>query len=150
RRECRPPVFRFGAPRLADRPGSARVSCPWQREINCRGASMLFLSARGGVDDDDHDDQGGLHRDLLATGDAMDRRRMLGVAARFGATLGAIHLVGCAADAGATAVSDPSSSACVSRVPEETAGPYPGDSSNGPNVLNQTGVVRSDIRSSFA
>src|SRR5262249_22420946 len=36
------------------------------------------------------------------------------------------------------------------KIPEETAGPYPGDSSNGPNVLNQTGVVRSDIRSSFA
>ncbi|MET3963329.1 protocatechuate 3,4-dioxygenase beta subunit [Marmoricola sp. OAE513] len=34
-------------------------------------------------------------------------------------------------------------------IPEETAGPYPGDGSNGKNVLNQTGVVRSDIRSSF-
>src|SRR5262249_44574874 len=32
----------------------------------------------------------------------------------------------------------------------ETAGPYPGEGSNGPNVLNQTGIVRSDIRSSFA
>jgi protocatechuate 3,4-dioxygenase beta subunit len=34
-------------------------------------------------------------------------------------------------------------------VPEETAGPYPGDGSNGPNVLAETGVVRSDITSSF-
>jgi protocatechuate 3,4-dioxygenase beta subunit len=34
-------------------------------------------------------------------------------------------------------------------VPEETAGPYPGDGSNGPNVLVESGVVRSDIRSSF-
>jgi len=34
-------------------------------------------------------------------------------------------------------------------IPEETAGPYPGDGSNGPNVLNQSGIVRSDIRSSF-
>ncbi|MGH9273333.1 MAG: hypothetical protein ACRDZU_01695 [Acidimicrobiales bacterium] len=34
-------------------------------------------------------------------------------------------------------------------VPEETAGPYPGDGSNGPNVLTESGVVRSDIRSSF-
>jgi protocatechuate 3,4-dioxygenase beta subunit len=34
-------------------------------------------------------------------------------------------------------------------IPEETAGPYPGDGSNGPDVLNQSGVVRSDIRSSF-
>jgi protocatechuate 3,4-dioxygenase beta subunit len=34
-------------------------------------------------------------------------------------------------------------------IPEETAGPYPGDGSNGPNVLNQSGIVRSDIRSTF-
>jgi len=35
------------------------------------------------------------------------------------------------------------------KVPEETAGPFPGDGSNGPNVLSGTGVVRRDIRSSF-
>ena len=34
-------------------------------------------------------------------------------------------------------------------IPEETAGPYPGDGSNGPDVLTQDGVVRADIRSSF-
>jgi protocatechuate 3,4-dioxygenase beta subunit len=34
-------------------------------------------------------------------------------------------------------------------IPDETAGPYPGDGSNGPNVLTQSGIVRSDIRSSF-
>ena len=34
-------------------------------------------------------------------------------------------------------------------IPEETAGPYPGDGSNGPDVLSQSGIVRSDIRSSF-
>jgi protocatechuate 3,4-dioxygenase beta subunit len=34
-------------------------------------------------------------------------------------------------------------------IPEETAGPFPGDGSNGPDVLSQTGVVRKDIRSSF-
>jgi protocatechuate 3,4-dioxygenase beta subunit len=31
----------------------------------------------------------------------------------------------------------------------ETAGPYPGDGSNGPNVLTESGVVRSDITTSF-
>lgn len=31
----------------------------------------------------------------------------------------------------------------------ETEGPYPGDGTNGPNVLTQSGIVRSDIRSSF-
>ena len=34
-------------------------------------------------------------------------------------------------------------------LPEETGGPYPGDGSNGANVLNQSGIVRSDITSSF-
>jgi len=34
-------------------------------------------------------------------------------------------------------------------IPEETAGPFPGDGSNGPNVLAQSGIVRKDIRSSF-
>lgn len=34
-------------------------------------------------------------------------------------------------------------------IPDETAGPYPGDGSNGPDVLEKSGVVRSDIRSSF-
>jgi protocatechuate 3,4-dioxygenase beta subunit len=34
-------------------------------------------------------------------------------------------------------------------IPEETAGPYPGDGSNGPDVLTKDGVVRGDITSSF-
>jgi protocatechuate 3,4-dioxygenase beta subunit len=34
-------------------------------------------------------------------------------------------------------------------IPDETAGPYPGDGSNGPDVLAESGIVRSDIRSSF-
>lgn len=38
---------------------------------------------------------------------------------------------------------------CGVEIPEETAGPYPGDGSNGPNVLEASGVVRQDIRSSF-
>ena len=43
----------------------------------------------------------------------------------------------------------PTSESCA-RVPEEIEGPFAGDGSNGPNVLDQTGVVRNDIRSSFA
>lgn len=35
-------------------------------------------------------------------------------------------------------------------IPEETAGPYPADGSNGQNVLTRSGVVRSDIRSSLS
>lgn len=34
-------------------------------------------------------------------------------------------------------------------IPEETAGPYPGDGSNGVNVLAESGVVRSDLTTSF-
>ena len=34
-------------------------------------------------------------------------------------------------------------------IPEETAGPYPGDGSNGVNVLTESGIVRQDITSSF-
>jgi protocatechuate 3,4-dioxygenase beta subunit len=34
-------------------------------------------------------------------------------------------------------------------IPEETAGPYPGDGSNGVNVLSESGIVRGDITSSF-
>lgn len=36
-----------------------------------------------------------------------------------------------------------------STIPEETAGPYPGDGSNGVNALSQSGIVRRDIRGSF-
>lgn len=38
---------------------------------------------------------------------------------------------------------------CGVEIPTETAGPFPGDGSNGPNVLAASGVVRQDITSSF-
>jgi protocatechuate 3,4-dioxygenase beta subunit len=103
---------------------------------------------------DDHDDFGGLHRDLLATGAAMDRRGMLKLAARLSGAVGALQLFGCGGSAASptsptTTTTTTTSSAC-STIPSETQGPYPGDGSNGPNVLNLTGVVRSDIRPSFA
>jgi protocatechuate 3,4-dioxygenase beta subunit len=113
---------------------------------------MLFLSRKQDHHhDDDHDDHGGLYRDLLETNAAMDRRGMFRVVARFGVAFGAVQLIGCGADAAALVGTDnPGSTSCPAKVPEETAGPFPGDSSNGPNVLNQTSVVRQDIRSSFA
>jgi protocatechuate 3,4-dioxygenase beta subunit len=51
----------------------------------------------------------------------------------------------------ATAATTASSSSAASpqQIPEETAGPFPGDGSNGVNVLTASGIVRSDIRSSF-
>ena len=101
--------------------------------------------------DDHHDDFGGLHRDLGATGAAIDRRGMLRLVARFGVGAGALTLIGC----GSTPTSPDDSSngtgrSCSSRIPEETAGPFPGDGSNGPTVLSASGVARNDIRSSFA
>jgi protocatechuate 3,4-dioxygenase beta subunit len=98
----------------------------------------------------DHDDFGGLHRDLLATGSAMDRRKLLRVAAQFGVSLGALHLLGCGGSSVTATDTTGTGNGSCSRIPNETAGPFPGEGSNGPNVLNQTGVVRSDIRSSFA
>jgi protocatechuate 3,4-dioxygenase beta subunit len=59
---------------------------------------------------------------------------------------------GSAGSAGSSGTAGPgatASGANLEEVPEETAGPYPGDGSNGPNILNQSGIVRSDIRSSF-
>ena len=99
------------------------------------------------IEHEHHDEFGGLQRDLLATGAALDRRQLLRIAARFGAGMSALQLLGCS-DSSTNVDTNPQG-AC-SRVPEETAGPFPGEGSNGPNVLNQTGVVRTDIRSSFA
>ena len=78
------------------------------------------------------------------------------MAALFGASAGALDLAGCAKSSTSPTETSAGSSAanrsttCNARVPEETAGPYPGDGSNGPDVLGLTGVVRSDIRPSFA
>jgi protocatechuate 3,4-dioxygenase beta subunit len=93
----------------------------------------------------DHDDFGGLHRDLKATGARIDRRAVLRLAAGFGAGFGALQLLGCSDNP-----MEPDGNDACAVIPNETAGPFPGDGSNGPNVLNLTGVVRSDIRPSFA
>src|SRR5699024_11996891 len=50
---------------------------------------------------------------------------------------------GRASDAGSSADSD------LTEMPGETAGPYPGDGSNGANVLETSGVARADLRSSI-
>ena len=53
------------------------------------------------------------------------------------------------ASAAASAASSTSAEACAPVIPEETAGPFPGDGTNGPDVLTESGVVRSDITTSF-
>ncbi len=87
-------------------------------------------------------------------GTLMNRRRALR-ALGLGAV--AVGVAACSGNSGTSGAATSSSGATTasraatggSEIPDETAGPYPGDGSNGPDVLNQTGVVRSDIRSSF-
>jgi protocatechuate 3,4-dioxygenase beta subunit len=114
---------------------------------------MLFLRKqhdRRHSRDDDHDDMGGLHRDLASTGTAIGRGDFL----RYSLGAGALALFGCGGSladiTSSTPGTDTGAGGACSKIPEETEGPYPGDGSNGANVLNQTGVVRQDIRSSFA
>ena len=87
----------------------------------------------------------------------MTRRGVLGLA---GLGLGAVVLAACApATAGGSAAGTPAPTATgeasdggsgtTSEIPDETAGPYPGDGSNGPDVLEDSGIVRQDIRSSI-
>ena len=117
--------------------------------------------------DDDHDR--GLVHDL---GTVMARRRALRLLG--GAGLG-LALAACGASGSSTTSAEGSTTTSTSTstaaaggdpgddgasggssspsgrgaIPEETAGPYPGDGSNGPDVLLESGIVRRDITSSF-
>ena len=92
----------------------------------------------------------------------VSRRGMLGLV---GVGAGTMVLAACAPTssatptATATSSSSPSASATATptptatavtlpsgEIPDETAGPYPGDGSNGPDVLEESGIVRADIR----
>lgn len=68
------------------------------------------------------------------------RRSVLGIV---GAGIGTVALAAC----GMNSASGSDSS--VTEIPDETAGPYPADGSNGPDILEQSGIVRSDIRSNI-
>jgi protocatechuate 3,4-dioxygenase beta subunit len=94
-------------------------------------------------------------------GTLISRRQVLRALGYGAVGAGLVSIVGCAPGTatgtpGAPATSTGAGSTfaagttdCATEVPEETAGPYPGDGSNGPDLLGQSGVVRSDIRSSF-
>lgn len=134
--------------------------------MNCQQQSPPTYEGRPLVrPDDEIVDQGlGFDVDTL-----MGRRRMLrtlglGVAAIGLAACGSNAVSGPTSSAAATTASgssgtsaatsptsgsSSSSAAASSEIPDETAGPYPGDGSNGPDVLAQSGIVRSDIRSGF-
>lgn len=72
---------------------------------------------------------------VLRKREVINRRRMLQM-------LGGAALV-------ASASAPLKALAACSVIPSETGGPYPADGTNGPNVLTQSGIVRSDIRASF-
>ena len=113
-----------------------------------------------------HDHDRGLSHDLpklLEQGIA--RRRLFGL---LGGASAAAVVAACGADEETTSPTTPSSGqssassspgasqssdgtvdVTAGEIPEETAGPFPGDGSNGKNVLTRSGVVRSDITSSF-
>jgi protocatechuate 3,4-dioxygenase beta subunit len=91
-------------------------------------------------------------------GTVMGRRRMLQA---LGLGIAGVGLAACGSNNGSSSSSSATSSSTSSsaaattaasatgEIPEETAGPYPGDGSNGPNVLDDSGIVRADITKSF-
>ncbi len=115
-----------------------------------------------------HDHDQGLAHDLEILTAAMQRRRrtlrwLVGAGAL--PATGALALLGCGGSSDDTVSSSGDGSAdsdtpdtgttSCSVIPEETAGPFPGDGSNNSssglaNALALTGIVRSDIRSSIA
>ncbi|MBM7279098.1 3,4-dioxygenase subunit beta [Gordonia rubripertincta] len=82
------------------------------------------------------------------------RRRMLGLV---GAGVGAVTLAACypgsSSSSSAGSVSGSTTTAAsgssIAEIPEETNGPYPADGTNGVNVLQESGIVRSDLTSSL-
>jgi protocatechuate 3,4-dioxygenase beta subunit len=114
---------------------------------------------------DEAHDQGLIHDLAVLRQQQQQRRRALG----WLVGAGGLALLGCGgggsdstssssgssdAGSGSSSGSGSSTSSC-SVIPEETAGPYPGDGSNTANgsianALTLSGIVRSDIRSSVA
>ncbi|MBZ6130931.1 intradiol ring-cleavage dioxygenase [Streptomyces olivaceus] len=83
-------------------------------------------------------------------GTLVSRRRALSF---LGGVGGMAALAACgsggSASGKATASASSSSSSDLTEIPDETNGPYPADGTNGVQVLDQDGIVRQDIRSSF-
>jgi protocatechuate 3,4-dioxygenase beta subunit len=83
------------------------------------------------------------------------RRGVIGLA---GLGVGAVVLAACAPSGSSTTItsgdsttdsSTGTSATSSGEIPDETAGPYPGDGSNGPDVLEESGIVRQDITTSI-
>lgn len=120
------------------------------------GPTVRAMSEHDADHDGDHDEHGGLLRDVPHL---LGRRRAL-------VLLGGVGLAGVAAcgsgdDGGAASPSTTAGGASSSttegggsasagaEIPDETAGPFPADGTNGPDVLGLDGIVRSDITTSI-
>lgn len=93
-----------------------------------------------------HEHDLGLDHDLPIL---LSRRSALGVMAT---GVGAFALTACGSDesdGSTTTAAATESSSDAASIPEETPGPFPADGSNGPDVLTESGIVRSDITTSF-
>ena len=85
--------------------------------------------------------------DLELTGARIGRRDLLRLAA---GGVGALYLFGCSDGVPTSPLGPTTVGGACETIPQEGAGPFPANGTNGPDVLSQAGVVRSDIRSSFA
>ncbi|GAB3739738.1 intradiol ring-cleavage dioxygenase [Microlunatus parietis] len=79
-------------------------------------------------------------------GTLFSRRSML---TALGIGTAAAGLTACGVSGAANETSGATGDGGLTEIPDETAGPYPGDGSNGPDVLEQSGIIRSDLRTSF-
>ncbi|MDG4825336.1 intradiol ring-cleavage dioxygenase [Asanoa sp. WMMD1127] len=75
-------------------------------------------------------------------GTVVSRRRILQA---LGLGVAGVGIAACSTETATPATAG----AAGGEIPDETAGPYPGDGSNGPDALDRSGIVRGDIRSSF-
>jgi protocatechuate 3,4-dioxygenase beta subunit len=128
-----------------------------QRQEHIMTTDPRWIDDHGNEMDEDHR---GLVYDIRTL---VDRRRALGIFGGIGLTslLAACTPGDTEQSASATGTATPSATATptpsptaeasgpLTEVPDETGGPFPGDGSNGVNVLDDSGIVRSDIRSSF-
>jgi len=109
---------------------------------------------------DDHDHHHGLGHDLTALNATILKRRR---ALAWLAGASALPLIGCGGSddanssststtttTGTTTTTTTTTTASCSVIPTETNGPYPADGTTSLNALLLSGIVRSDIRSSFA
>ncbi len=111
-----------------------------QTDVQTQGPSPAF----------DLYDQG-LQADVATLIDRRRVLRLMGLAGVFAvaACTPAASSVASAVAGSSAGTSSAAAEACAPVIPEETAGPFPGDGTNGPDVLTDSGVVRSDITSSF-